>query len=52
MGPVVSQTHKGKVADWIEKGVDEGAELILDGRTAAAAGNGEAASWGRPSSTM
>jgi len=41
VGPVVSQTHKGKVAEWIQKGVDEGADLILDGRTAAAAGDGD-----------
>lgn len=41
VGPVVSQTHKGKVADWIQKGVDEGADLILDGRKAEAAGNGD-----------
>ena len=31
-GPVVSKTHQGKVRGWIEKGISEGAELILDGR--------------------
>ena len=37
VGPVVSQAHKGKVAQWIERGVQEGATLILDGREAPAA---------------
>lgn len=32
MGPVVSAEHKQYVLDWINKGVEEGAELILDGR--------------------
>ena len=32
LGPVVSASHKKKVCDWIQKGVDEGAELVLDGR--------------------
>lgn len=32
LGPVVSAAHKKFVCDWIEKGVQEGAELILDGR--------------------
>lgn len=32
LGPVVSAAHKKKVCDWIQKGVDEGAELVLDGR--------------------
>ena len=32
LGPVVSAAHQQKVKDWIQKGVDEGAELILDGR--------------------
>ena len=31
-GPVVSQAHKEKVEAWIQKGVDEGAELKIDGR--------------------
>ena len=31
-GPVVSQAHKEKVESWIQKGVDEGAELKIDGR--------------------
>ncbi|MDB5057493.1 MAG: CoA-acylating methylmalonate-semialdehyde dehydrogenase [Chloroflexi bacterium] len=40
VGPVVSETHKSRVSGWIDKGVAEGADLILDGRDAPAA-NGE-----------
>jgi malonate-semialdehyde dehydrogenase (acetylating)/methylmalonate-semialdehyde dehydrogenase len=32
MGPVVSAAHKERVLGFIEKGIDEGADLILDGR--------------------
>lgn len=32
LGPVVSAKHKQSVCDWIQKGVDEGATLVLDGR--------------------
>ena len=32
MGPVISNNHKNKVMEYIEKGIDEGAKLILDGR--------------------
>jgi len=32
LGPVVSAKHKEFVCDWIQKGVDEGATLVLDGR--------------------
>jgi malonate-semialdehyde dehydrogenase (acetylating) / methylmalonate-semialdehyde dehydrogenase len=31
-GPVVTAAHKAKVEAWIQKGVDEGAELVVDGR--------------------
>ncbi|MFZ5719941.1 MAG: CoA-acylating methylmalonate-semialdehyde dehydrogenase [Pseudomonadota bacterium] len=31
-GPVVSQAHKDKIAGYIQTGVDEGAELVVDGR--------------------
>ena len=34
VGPVVSQAHKSRVEGWIEKGIAEGADLILDGRDA------------------
>lgn len=32
LGPVVSAEHKDKICDWIQKGIDEGAEIVLDGR--------------------
>ncbi len=31
-GPVVSQAHRQKISDYIQMGVDEGAELVVDGR--------------------
>jgi malonate-semialdehyde dehydrogenase (acetylating)/methylmalonate-semialdehyde dehydrogenase len=33
MGPVISARHKEKVLGYIERGVKEGAELLLDGRS-------------------
>ena len=32
MGPLVNQGHKEFVLDWIDKSIDEGAKLVLDGR--------------------
>ncbi len=32
LGPVISQSHKESVERWIDKGVAEGATLLLDGR--------------------
>lgn len=32
MGPLVNAGHRQFVTDWIEKGVNEGAQLVLDGR--------------------
>lgn len=32
LGPVVNAKHKQSICNWIQKGVEEGAELILDGR--------------------
>ena len=32
LGPVVSAAHQKSVCDWIQKGIDEGAKLVLDGR--------------------
>src|ERR1700754_4767913 len=32
MGPLVSKAHRDKVASCIDKGVEEGAELVVDGR--------------------
>ncbi len=31
-GPVVNAAHKARVEKWIQTGVDEGAELVVDGR--------------------
>ena len=31
-GPVVNAAHKTRVENWIQTGVDEGAELVVDGR--------------------
>lgn len=32
MGPIMNEGHLKFVTDWIEKGIEEGAELIVDGR--------------------
>ena len=32
LGPVVSAEHQKFIKDWISKGVEEGADLVLDGR--------------------
>lgn len=32
LGPVVNAKHKQSICNWIQKGVEEGAELVLDGR--------------------
>jgi len=31
-GPVVNAAHKAKIEKWIQTGIDEGAELVVDGR--------------------
>jgi len=38
LGPVVSAEHKKSVLSWIEKGIEEGAQLVLDGRDAVVPG--------------
>jgi malonate-semialdehyde dehydrogenase (acetylating)/methylmalonate-semialdehyde dehydrogenase len=38
LGPVVSAEHKRAVIEWINRGVAEGAELLLDGRNAVVPG--------------
>jgi len=38
LGPVVNAAHKQSILNWIQKGIEEGAELILDGRDAAVEG--------------
>jgi len=40
MGPVISAEHKQRVLAMIEKGVDEGAELVVDGRDPGVPGDG------------
>lgn len=32
MGPLITEMHHGKVTDYIAKGCEEGAELVVDGR--------------------
>lgn len=32
LGPVINAKHKESVINWINKGIEEGAELVLDGR--------------------
>lgn len=32
LGPVVNQKHKESILNWIQKGIDEGGRLVLDGR--------------------
>jgi malonate-semialdehyde dehydrogenase (acetylating)/methylmalonate-semialdehyde dehydrogenase len=34
LGPMVNADHRQSVINWIQKGVDEGAKLVLDGRCA------------------
>ncbi|MCL2630597.1 MAG: CoA-acylating methylmalonate-semialdehyde dehydrogenase [Firmicutes bacterium] len=38
LGPVYSASHKESVLKWIEKGIKEGAKLVLDGRNATVKG--------------
>jgi len=32
LGPLVTDQHRKSVANWIQRGIDEGASLVLDGR--------------------
>lgn len=38
LGPLVSKEHRQSVIAWIQKGIEEGAELVLDGREATVPG--------------
>jgi malonate-semialdehyde dehydrogenase (acetylating)/methylmalonate-semialdehyde dehydrogenase len=38
LGPVVNADHRKFVTDWIQKGIDEGAKLVVDGRAAKVTG--------------
>src|SRR5689334_25265110 len=40
MGPLVTREHRDKVASYIDKGSEEGAKVIADGRETAPDGNG------------
>jgi malonate-semialdehyde dehydrogenase (acetylating)/methylmalonate-semialdehyde dehydrogenase len=40
MGPLVTKEHRDRVAGYIEKGVEEGAKPLLDGRTSKPKGDG------------
>jgi malonate-semialdehyde dehydrogenase (acetylating)/methylmalonate-semialdehyde dehydrogenase len=40
MGPLVTREHRDKVASYIEKGAEEGAKVVTDGRETAPDGNG------------
>jgi malonate-semialdehyde dehydrogenase (acetylating)/methylmalonate-semialdehyde dehydrogenase len=37
VGPVISSSARGRILEWIERGVREGGRLVLDGRRAAGA---------------
>lgn len=39
LGPLVNAEHLDFVTNWIEKSIDEGAELVLDGRSVEVAGH-------------
>ena len=34
MGPLITAEHRDKVAGYVDKGIDEGAQLVEDGRDA------------------
>jgi len=38
LGPLVNAEHRASVVSWIEKGIEEGAEMVLDGRDVAVPG--------------
>ncbi len=40
MGPLVTRTHRAKVASYLDYGVAEGAELVVDGRQRTIEGDG------------
>ncbi len=40
MGPLVTREHRDKVASYIEKGAEEGATIVTDGRESAPNGDG------------
>jgi malonate-semialdehyde dehydrogenase (acetylating)/methylmalonate-semialdehyde dehydrogenase len=48
LGPVVTAEHKKEVEGYIQLVVDEGAELVIDGRGRRLPGHEEGFSGGRP----
>jgi len=38
LGPLVNAEHRASVLEWVQKGIDEGAKLVLDGRNATVKG--------------
>jgi malonate-semialdehyde dehydrogenase (acetylating) / methylmalonate-semialdehyde dehydrogenase len=40
MGPLITREHRDKVASYIDKGCAQGAEVVVDGRDSAPAGDG------------
>jgi malonate-semialdehyde dehydrogenase (acetylating) / methylmalonate-semialdehyde dehydrogenase len=38
LGPVINAEHRQSILTWIQKGIDEGAKLVLDGRKATVKG--------------
>jgi malonate-semialdehyde dehydrogenase (acetylating) / methylmalonate-semialdehyde dehydrogenase len=38
LGPVVNAEHRASIVEWIQKGVEEGAKLVVDGRKARVTG--------------
>jgi malonate-semialdehyde dehydrogenase (acetylating)/methylmalonate-semialdehyde dehydrogenase len=40
MGPVISCASRDRIAGWIDRGIEDGATLLVDGRDAAANGDG------------
>ncbi|NNF08285.1 MAG: CoA-acylating methylmalonate-semialdehyde dehydrogenase [Candidatus Eisenbacteria bacterium] len=47
MGPVISAPHRDKIASYVEKGIAEGGDLILDGRDCKVEGH-EGGNWFGP----
>jgi len=39
LGPVINERHRQSVLNWIEKGIEEGAQLVLDGRSVTVEGH-------------
>jgi malonate-semialdehyde dehydrogenase (acetylating) / methylmalonate-semialdehyde dehydrogenase len=39
LGPLINAEHRDSVRAWVQKGIDEGAKLVLDGRNVTVKGN-------------